>query len=187
MKTVKWIAAVLLLSGLVVSTAGAATYYVDYAAATAMDMSGENVYRANDPSGDSIVYPGVAAGATFTHTYDFNVTDILGLTAQAIMNVTVGGASIADLTFSWDTGSSAVVTNASGVATGTVTFTDFLASGLHTLTVTGKVIEMVPGADLDTAYDFSIYTTSVPIPAAFWLLGSALVGFVGFGRRRSVA
>ena len=32
---------------------------------------------------------------------------------------------------------------------------------------------------------FSIEVAAVPLPAAFWLFGSALVGFIGYSRRRS--
>lgn len=43
-------------------------------------------------------------------------------------------------------------------------------------------------SDADGATDF-LYTveiTSVPVPAAVWLFGSALVGLVGLGRRKNV-
>ncbi len=35
------------------------------------------------------------------------------------------------------------------------------------------------------AYDISV--SAVPVPAAFWLFGTALVGFVGISRRRKIA
>ena len=33
---------------------------------------------------------------------------------------------------------------------------------------------------------FSIEVAAVPLPAAFWLFGSALVGFIGISRRRKL-
>ena len=36
-------------------------------------------------------------------------------------------------------------------------------------------------------YLSAMEVSAVPVPAAIWLFGSALVGFVGFGRRRSIA
>ena len=42
-----------------------------------------------------------------------------------------------------------------------------------------------------TGKNFDIYRVShisaVPVPAAFWLFGTALVGFIGFSRRRNIS
>jgi hypothetical protein len=44
------------------------------------------------------------------------------------------------------------------------------------------------GANLLTIENFSAPSISeVPIPAAAWLFGTALIGFVGMSRRRKVA
>jgi hypothetical protein len=64
---------------------------------------------------------------------------------------------------------------ASGARTGT-TLTNFLGSGDYTVWL----------RESKTNDDFSLTfkVTSVPVPAAFWLMGSALLGLVGFNKRR---
>lgn len=44
----------------------------------------------------------------------------------------------------------------------------------------------ITGLTLPDGGSYQIKMSSVPLPAAFWLFGSALVGFVGFGRRKTV-
>jgi len=182
MKILKWITSVVLLTGLTVTAASAATYYVDHAAAL-MGMSANNIYEATNPGAanpaTSVVDPG-PVGTSFTHTYEFNVTELLGLTAETFMNVSVGASSIANLVFNWGVGAPVALTDGAGMQTGPISFTRFLAAGLHTLTVTGDVIG---NPSINTAYDFTILTTAVPVPAAIWLFGSAMVGFIGFGCR----
>ncbi len=181
MKILNWIGSVLLLSVLAVSTTSAASVPVNHTGGP-YSMSAGNTYLAFDPAGDIIVNPG-PVGTIFSHSYDFDVTNAGGLSAQAFMNVTAGASSISNLTFEWlpAPGGSVTITDPLGNPNGNTSFLTHLAFGLHTLFVTGTV---VGNTSIDTAYDFSIIT-AVPVPAAIWLFGSALVGFIGFGRRRT--
>ncbi len=184
MKTLKWIVSVALLSVLAVSTANAAMVLINHSGGT-YGMSGGNTYSATDPSNpgvDTSVLPGVSVGSSFTHDYSFNVA-APGLTTLTGLNVTTGATAIANLVFEWLGVSGPIaITDASGILTGPTGFGAFLASGAQTLRVTGDVIS-TGTTGLSTAYDFAINTTAVPLPAAFWLFGSALVAFIGFGRR----
>ena len=51
----------------------------------------------------------------------------------------------------------------------------FIPSGLDTDTITA------------TLSSYSFQTSPVPIPAAIWLFGTALIGLVGFSKRRKAA
>jgi hypothetical protein len=54
-----------------------------------------------------------------------------------------------------------------------------LAAGLYTLQFVGNA-----NGAIGAAYDVTV--SSVPLPAAAWLFGTALIGFVTFSARRSV-
>ncbi|NNE62707.1 MAG: hypothetical protein HKN34_01365 [Gammaproteobacteria bacterium] len=43
------------------------------------------------------------------------------------------------------------------------------------------------GFSMDNVEAYSAALNPIPVPAAFWLFGTALVGFVGFSRRRKLA
>lgn len=193
MKILKWIASVALLTAMTVSTASAATYLIDYLGTggpyNLTGTGGGNIYSATDPANypiDTSVAPGVGVNSTFTHDYTFTVTDIPGVGTQTFINVSVGATAIANLTFEWlGLGGPHIITDGAGNLTGT-SFTTYLLNGAQTLRVTGLVINASTPGPLSTAYDFAI-TAVVPIPAAFWLFGSALVAFIGFGRRSATA
>jgi len=72
-----------------------------------------------------------------------------------------------------------IFNQAEWLATGT---TDLETNGFYTLLVgahggTNSVDDAV-------AYDVLVTTSPVPVPGAVWLFGSALAGFLGFGRRK---
>ena len=84
-----------------------------------------------------------------------------------------------------------------GVDTSCLTFSA-LAAGSYLAGITTKenspfADDWVTPSDTSGAIDFLFGTTQlnlnvnpVPVPAAFWLFGTALLGFVGMSRRRSV-
>ncbi|MCU7814566.1 MAG: VPLPA-CTERM sorting domain-containing protein [Candidatus Thiodiazotropha sp. (ex Lucinoma kastoroae)] len=65
------------------------------------------------------------------------------------------------------------------------TFSETLSLGLgsYVFTVSGFALNAL---DPRVYSDYSIGIQAVPLPAAAWLFGSALIGFVSFSRRRKV-
>lgn len=99
-------------------------------------------------------------------------------------------AIIESLPFSASLSSSdlSVLPNFIGTGTGSV---EFEQSGFWTAVVTDGRFSASNFTSFDTSGSFEVvYTYSpvspVPIPAAFWLFGTALVGFIGISRRRKV-
>ncbi|MCP3671027.1 MAG: hypothetical protein GY814_11465 [Gammaproteobacteria bacterium] len=64
--------------------------------------------------------------------------------------------------------------------TNTDVWTGTLTAGTYSLLIEGITLPNNGSYQITG----SAATTAVPIPAAFWLFGSALVGFIGFGRRK---
>ncbi|MET0028743.1 MAG: hypothetical protein ABW101_14035, partial [Candidatus Thiodiazotropha sp.] len=60
---------------------------------------------------------------------------------------------------------------------------NFVLSGLSAGTYTLQFVGNADGA-MGGAYDVTV--SAVPLPAAAWLFGSALLGFVTYSARRSV-
>ncbi len=149
------------------STAGAATALVD--GGTFIDG---NVLAGN--------------GTVLNDEYEFTLTQ--DLAAEAYVSFTTGATTFANLVFTWSTGGIDVdtwnITDGSGaIQNDSPFFTTLLAgSSPYILNITGTVLDP-SGKNLNTSYEFTMFTTAVPIPAAFWLFGSALVAFIGFGRR----
>lgn len=51
--------------------------------------------------------------------------------------------------------------------------------------VAGGALSVIPGADGEVALSLTVNDASpVPIPAAIWLFGAGIAGFIGIGRRR---
>jgi hypothetical protein len=44
-------------------------------------------------------------------------------------------------------------------------------------------ISGVPDGSVSRPFELSAQVSAVPVPAAFWLMGSAVLGLIGFGRR----
>jgi hypothetical protein len=49
----------------------------------------------------------------------------------------------------------------------------------------GEYSIQISGTALENGGAYQVRLSSVPLPAAFWLFGSALVGFISFGRRKA--
>jgi hypothetical protein len=58
-----------------------------------------------------------------------------------------------------------------------------LGSGEYIFTISGFALNAIDDA---TASDYDLTMSAVPLPAAAWLFGSALLGFVSYSRRRKV-
>ncbi len=70
-------------------------------------------------------------------------------------------------------------------------FSSFLPTGDYRIVLSanggGRRIPGVSSASVSTSYSISGSLSAVPVPAAVWLFGSALIGFVAVSRRRKVA
>ncbi len=63
-----------------------------------------------------------------------------------------------------------------------------LSASIFRLTVTDRVISGFPQAfDLDTLEALNFQAAAVPVPAAVWLFGTALIGLLGIGKRKQAA
>jgi hypothetical protein len=69
----------------------------------------------------------------------------------------------------------------SGLAAGT-----YLAGGAEFDTLFAALWEVNPGVLSDGNVKLNINVSAVPVPAAVWLFGTALIGFVGMSRRTSI-
>ncbi|MET0122276.1 MAG: VPLPA-CTERM sorting domain-containing protein [Candidatus Thiodiazotropha sp. 6PLUC9] len=58
-----------------------------------------------------------------------------------------------------------------------------LSAGDYIFTISGFALNAI---DPKMSSDYDLTMSAVPLPAAAWLFGSALIGFVSFARRRSV-
>ena len=78
----------------------------------------------------------------------------------------VASSSSPDIVFDYDAGDNAYL------------FSGLLAAGTYTIDVTGLVTGEIAGQ-----YDILLGMSAVPVPAAAWLFGSALLGLMASGRR----
>ena len=128
---------------------------------------------------------GSSDGTSFFHQYIFNAVANTAAAISTTIENTLGGASSAfsvnlfDLTNSIDLGTTDLVTGLNQKSA-TVAL-NMIAGDDYQITLAG---------DTGTARNTSNYTLKlqvVPVPAAVWLFGTALIGFVGMSRRRKVA
>ncbi|MCU7887858.1 MAG: VPLPA-CTERM sorting domain-containing protein [Candidatus Thiodiazotropha sp. (ex Lucinoma aequizonata)] len=64
-----------------------------------------------------------------------------------------------------------------------IVFESYRSDTSYVFTVSGFVLD---ASDPKVYSDYSFKIQAVPLPAAAWLFGSALIGFVSFSRRRKV-
>jgi hypothetical protein len=62
----------------------------------------------------------------------------------------------------------------------------YLAGGAEFNTLFAALWEVDPGVLSDGDVKLNINVSAVPVPAAIWLFGTALIGFVGMSRRTSI-
>ncbi|MCG8070610.1 MAG: VPLPA-CTERM sorting domain-containing protein, partial [Candidatus Thiodiazotropha taylori] len=58
-----------------------------------------------------------------------------------------------------------------------------LGAGDYIFTISGFALNAI---DTKISSDYDLTMSAVPLPAAAWLFGSALLGFVSYSRRRKV-
>lgn len=114
----------------------------------------------------------------FEDTWNFDVLDNNGIGVSATnIAVTIEGA-ISGFSATLDGNALSPVSTGSPLLQ-LLTFTlPASAAGSHSLVLGGD-------AGIGSSYGGSISVSAVPVPAAAWLMGSALVGLVSFGRRKT--
>ena len=107
----------------------------------------------------------IVAGTTISLT-----TNLGG--GPAIIDLSIAGTTVGDLT------TLALAPGVTSLSYTVITGTTLVPDG------EGDFFKVEVDGQL---YLSAVKTSAVPLPAAVWLFGTALAGFVGFGRRRSVA
>lgn len=102
--------------------------------------------------------------------------------ASATLNVASSNPLFSDFNARYSTDSGVTWTDFSERETGR--FTETLITGVAEMVTFQVNVWGTTGVDA-SAYDIRV--SAVPIPAAVWLFGSALMGVVGISRRKSVA
>jgi len=119
----------------------------------------------------------VTPGSTFTDVYSFEVPSSSGLNSAVTNNSFVWGDFTVNLTGLSDKimlGNTVVATSASD---GTL-FANLIANKIYNLVVTGTIDGNAGGT-----YTVGYSVSAVPVPGAFLLFGSGLIGLAGFARR----
>lgn len=118
-------------------------------------------------------------GVFFQHDYEFRtVADSFFTVAATVENI-LGGLSIDDFVmtvFAINVGSvaEAIIPVSGASAEATIGF--FMAAGQdYAIRLEGNVIDAAP--------DYRLELSSVPVPAAVWLFGTALLGLFGMRRK----
>ena len=62
----------------------------------------------------------------------------------------------------------------------------FTDAGTYVIAISGYDDFDFNGTGGDTDFIYSVEISSVPVPAAVWFFGSALIGLVGLGRRKNI-
>jgi hypothetical protein len=128
----------------------------------------------------------VSTSGTFTDYYTFSLggptligANITNVVIQSVASFSSIGAFQASIFSGTDTNAlGSPLLNLSGTFPTLSLQNGSLAGGSYTLRVMGSV------SGTGAFYTGAIVTSPVPVPAAVWLMGSALLGLVGISRRR---
>ncbi|MCG6890040.1 MAG: hypothetical protein LJE92_10675 [Gammaproteobacteria bacterium] len=104
------------------------------------------------------------------------VVDILSLNIQGDHQATISGTN---LHYSFDLGSNWHTQDVSGI-----TLQDVMLNSGNSVSKSLDYYISGAGAEM---YVTAMTVSAVPVPSALWLFATALIGFVGLGRRTSVA
>jgi len=117
-----------------------------------------------------------AVATTDTWTYNLNGDEIVDNVAleffdnqMTVEKVWIDGTEL-----------TSVLQGSGDYATRLWSWSGLLTSGLHTLTLENVMVTAASG-------QYQLKVSTVPVPAAVWLFGSALMGLVGVSRRKSTA
>jgi len=164
---------------------GAATFTLTNSAGA--DFPGTNNLGNSTNSGASTRLP---SSGVFTDTWNFLVgAGGGGSTAGSVINISNAAvANIINMSAKVD-GVSFTPIASSSVVNAFTYFVPTMAAGSHTFSVTGDVQPVGNGASYGGTLTIgSPPTSAVPVPAAVWLFGSALVGLMGVsGRKKTLS
>ena len=163
MKILKYLASAVLLVALAVPTVNAAIVSVDDG--DTVDMLDGNTYLAD------FTFTGQTS---FSHTIIFDVYEALSVYVEAgSYNGTPG---IDNFSITW---------NGVEMTTGPSSFEIPVIPGQYTMIISGTPVYSQLDPNNEPSYNVGLMASAVPLPAAFWLFGSALIGFISFGRRKA--
>lgn len=163
MKILKYLASAALLVALIAPGANAALVSVDDG--DRVDMLDGNIYLAD------FTFTGET---TFSHTIIFDVYEALSVYVEA--GSYTGTPGIDNFSITWNG------MELTGLGS---TFTVPIAPGTYTMVISGEPKYSLLDPNNEPSYNVGLKASAVPLPAAFWLFGSALVGFISFGRRKA--
>jgi hypothetical protein len=144
------------------------------------------------------INPGETADSYFNQTSPGTITDYIDFSIMSnnlLMRAAFDGFT--DTVFDQANSTWALFSNTDGIrgnaddaqiASGLIfdpqyQFTGALAVGDYYFTLVSIIDTATVPDPARTQYELTV--SQVPVPAAIWLFGSALVGFIGFGRRKA--
>ncbi len=129
---------------------------------------------------------GLTDGTSFSHEYIFSVVADTTFAISTTIENTLGGLSSAftvnmyDLSNSIDLGTTALILDAPNNNKSATVGLNMIAGDSYMITLAGDT-----GTSENTA-NYTMKLQVVPVPAAVWLFGTALLGLLGFRRKDSI-
>jgi hypothetical protein len=124
---------------------------------------------------------GLTGGTSFTHNYSFtNVASDGSLISFLTQNMGLGSSNPLDMKV-YD------ITGGGMTELGSVSVADLsMGSVSVAMAALGDYLIEISGTAAGVAPDYTLEVSAVPVPAAIWLFGTALIGLVGFNKRKAM-
>jgi hypothetical protein len=124
---------------------------------------------------------GLTGGASFTHNYSFtNVASDGSLIFFLSQNIGLGSSNPLDIIVYDITGGGMSELGNARVANLSMGRVSVAMAAL------GDYLVEISGTAAGVAPDYTLEVSAVPVPAAIWLFGTALIGLVGFNKRKAI-
>ena len=174
---------------LAVASSANAAYSISGSGVTTLDSDGvtEVAWQTITSGTGTLTTDGGGAFESFEFTMTFDVLTLLGGTGTINSTTSFDDLGAALVTINTCTGD-ALICGASGAGLGTFPgmVNDLNFSDLDNITWTSSTPKLALGNPAHVNMSLTA-TSAVPVPAAAWLFGSALVGLAGIGRKRKAA